>query len=158
MLRSRSAIQRATFARKTYLLNCHSQNPELLAPLASQYLWGTHKAVFHPHQDTGDNLILINTRHVQMEGNKWEEYEVEEFAYKLGDQRLVYRDLHLLDPTKVVRTEISKIINTPPDLTQVNDNFHMKQFGAFQHKHKMDFKKNYVQNWVWLVVKRSNLK
>lgn len=153
MLRSRTAIQRAQFARKTYLLNCHSQNPEKLAVTANQYLWGAHKAIFHPHQDTGDCLILINTRHVQLEGNKWEETFIDEFHRAHGMGKLIMRELHLLEPTKVMRYALKKVINEPPNLAgkkyKNKDDFHINGFELNQVKWHHDIKRPHSNNWGW---------
>jgi len=45
----------------------------ILGRLASQtaiLLRGKHKPTFTPHMDCGDNVIIINAKHVHLTGNK----------------------------------------------------------------------------------------
>ena len=45
----------------------------ILGRLASQtaiLLRGKHKSTFTPHMDCGDNVIIINAKHVHLTGNK----------------------------------------------------------------------------------------
>ena len=111
MLRSRSAIRAATFARKTWLINAFHQDPEKIAELTSSITHGEHKRVYHPAQDVGDNVILINTRHIKVPGNMWEEKTVYECTGRTRSViRLAWREAHLLDPTKIVKTCLSEKI------------------------------------------------
>ena len=41
-----------------------------LASLVANRLRGKHKAIYTPHMDTGDNVIIINARKIQLTGNK----------------------------------------------------------------------------------------
>ena len=41
-----------------------------LASIVAMRLRGKHKAIFTPHMDTGDNVIIINADKVQMTGKK----------------------------------------------------------------------------------------
>jgi large subunit ribosomal protein L13 len=41
-----------------------------LASIVAMRLRGKHKAIFTPHMDTGDNVIVINADKVQLTGNK----------------------------------------------------------------------------------------
>ena len=101
MLRSRSAIRSATSARRTWLLNCYHQDPEKLANLTSTYAHGEHKRVYHPAQDVGDNVILINTRHIKVAGNMWEEKTIyENNARSRSAIRLPWREAHLQELKK----------------------------------------------------------
>lgn len=44
-----------------------------LASEVAKVLRGKNKASFTPNIDCGDNVIVINARHVHMTGNKWEQ-------------------------------------------------------------------------------------
>lgn len=41
-----------------------------LASVIAMRLRGKHKATFTPHVDCGDNIIVINAKHVKLTGNK----------------------------------------------------------------------------------------
>ncbi|MBU0799442.1 MAG: 50S ribosomal protein L13 [Alphaproteobacteria bacterium] len=44
-----------------------------LASIIALRLRGKHKATFTPHVDTGDNIIVINAKHVKLTGKKRED-------------------------------------------------------------------------------------
>ena len=116
MLRSRSAIRSATFARRTWLINAFHQDPEKIADLTSSITHGEHKRVYHPAQDVGDNVILINSRHIKVPGNMWEEKTIHESTGRTRSSiRLAWREAHLLDPTKILKHCLAeKIIKVRP--------------------------------------------
>lgn len=42
-----------------------------LASVVSMRLRGKHKAMYTPHIDTGDHVIVVNAEKVRLTGNKW---------------------------------------------------------------------------------------
>merc|ERR1712168_237688 len=119
MLSARSSLQAATFSRKTFLINCQRQNPFKISKQVQGIVWGTHKPIFYPHQDTGDNVVLINTKNIKLEGNLWEELYLEENTHKKqGEHKMYYKDVHMLDPTRIMKHYLSEVLGQPPPLDQ----------------------------------------
>ena len=69
MLRSRSAINSAVFSRRLWLLNAYKQTPQAVARQARRILYGEHKPIYHPQQDVGDRLLIINSKEIKVHGN-----------------------------------------------------------------------------------------
>jgi large subunit ribosomal protein L13 len=60
----------ATIERKWYVIDAEGKTLGRLAAEAAKLLRGKHKAIFTPHVDTGDNVIIINAAKVHLTGNK----------------------------------------------------------------------------------------
>merc|ERR1712137_716107 len=54
--------QWATFARMWYIFDAKWQDPFHSAKLLSLYLTGQHKPIYHPLNDCGDQLVIINSK------------------------------------------------------------------------------------------------
>merc|ERR1712110_1020111 len=107
MLRSRSAVNSAVFSRRLWLLNAYKQTPQSVARQARRIIYGEHKPIYHPQQDVGDKLVIINSKEIKVHGNMWEEkYFYENTARRNGSVRMVLREVHLLDPTKIVKSMV----------------------------------------------------
>lgn len=59
--------------RKWWVVDAKGQTLGRLATQLATLLRGKHKPVFTPHVDTGDFVIVINSDHIEMSGNKWAE-------------------------------------------------------------------------------------
>lgn len=57
--------------RKTwYIVDAKDKILGRLAAKVATLLMGKHKVIFSPHQDTGDEVIVINARQIKVTGNK----------------------------------------------------------------------------------------
>jgi large subunit ribosomal protein L13 len=56
--------------RKWYVVNADSATLGRLSARISELLRGKHKAIFTPHADTGDFVVVINAEKVRLTGNK----------------------------------------------------------------------------------------
>jgi large subunit ribosomal protein L13 len=61
-----------------YVLDASGQVLGRLASEAALLLRGKHKPIFAPHMDTGDHVIVVNAKGVQLTGGK----EGKKFAYR----------------------------------------------------------------------------
>ncbi len=55
---------------KWYLVDAKGQTLGRLASKIASRLRGKHKAIFTPHVDTGDFIVVINVDHLEVTGNK----------------------------------------------------------------------------------------
>ncbi|MBN2417952.1 MAG: 50S ribosomal protein L13 [Deltaproteobacteria bacterium] len=86
--------------KKWYLVDAQDM---ILGRLASQIavrLRGKHKAIFTPHADTGDFIVVINADKVSLTGNKW-------------DNKIYYRHTGYLGGLKQISAR--KLIEKKPD-------------------------------------------
>src|SRR5260221_11319960 len=59
--------------RVWYIMDAADKPLGRLAVDAAKILRGKHKAIFTPHVDTGDHVIIINAEKVKLTGNKKDE-------------------------------------------------------------------------------------
>ncbi|XP_053571299.1 39S ribosomal protein L13, mitochondrial [Bombina bombina] len=104
---SRAAQQWATFARTWFLIDGKMQPPGKIATLCSVHLQGKHKPVYHALSDSGDHVVVINTRHIAFSGNKWEQKVYSSHTgYPGGFRQVTAAHLHQRDPTAIVKHAI----------------------------------------------------
>ena len=86
----------------------------VLGRLASQtanLLRGKHKAIFAPHVDTGDFVIIINAEKVHLSGNKREDkLAYRHSGYPGGLRSVKYGDLIDKDPRKAIEKAVRGMI------------------------------------------------
>ncbi|MEN9530288.1 MAG: hypothetical protein RI932_2161 [Pseudomonadota bacterium] len=56
--------------KKWFIVDAEGQTLGRIASQIAYVLRGKHKAIFTPHIDTGDNIIVINAEKVRLAGNK----------------------------------------------------------------------------------------
>jgi large subunit ribosomal protein L13 len=64
--------------RRWYVIDASGAVLGRLASEAAAILRGKHKPIFAPHADTGDHVIVVNAKEVQLTGGK----EAKKFAYR----------------------------------------------------------------------------
>jgi len=65
--------QWATFARTWHIFDAKWQNPFQSAKRITPILEGKNKPIYHPTVDSGDHVIVINSRHVCLIGTEWQQ-------------------------------------------------------------------------------------
>ncbi|XP_046383886.1 leukotriene A-4 hydrolase-like [Ischnura elegans] len=60
-----------TFARTWHLFDAKWQNPFESALVVRQRLCGLHKPIYHPMNDCGDHVVVINCREIALPGDEW---------------------------------------------------------------------------------------
>ncbi len=97
--------------RNCYLIDAKDQVLGRLAARAASILCGKHKAIFTPHVDTGDMVIIINAEKVRVTGRKLEQKVYQRFSgYPSGQKRVVLSDMLAKKPTQVIRLAISRMM------------------------------------------------
>jgi len=78
-----------------------------LASQAAALLRGKHKAIFAPHVDTGDFVIIVNAEKVALTGNKREQkMAYRHSGYPGGLRSISYSDLLEKDPRRAVEKAV----------------------------------------------------
>ena len=62
-----------TVTKNWVLVDADGQNLGRLASKVAILIRGKHKPNFTPHVDCGDNVIVINSKKINLTGNKWEQ-------------------------------------------------------------------------------------
>ena len=86
--------------KKWYLVDAQDMILGRLATQIALRLRGKHKAIFTPHADTGDFVVVINAEKVSLTGNKW-------------DNKMYYRHTGYLGGLKQISAK--KLIEKKPD-------------------------------------------
>ncbi|MGE9270351.1 MAG: 50S ribosomal protein L13, partial [Verrucomicrobiales bacterium] len=74
--------------RKWYVIDAEDKILGQVAVEAARLLRGKHKAIFTPHIDTGDFVIVINADKVRFSGNKEREKIYTSFSGYVGGQKV----------------------------------------------------------------------
>ncbi|MFZ5868960.1 MAG: 50S ribosomal protein L13 [Actinomycetota bacterium] len=78
-----------------------------LASQTAQLLRGKHKAVFAPHVDTGDFVIIVNADKVALSGSKREQKKAYRHSgYPGGLRAITYGDLMAKHPERAVEKAV----------------------------------------------------
>ena len=67
------SANKKTVNKNWVLVDADGQNLGRLASKVAILLRGKHKPNFTPHVDCGDNVIVINSKKINLTGNKWEQ-------------------------------------------------------------------------------------
>ena len=57
-------------SKKWFIVDAEGQTLGRLATQIAYVLRGKHKAIFTPHIDSGDNIIVVNAEKIRLAGNK----------------------------------------------------------------------------------------
>ena len=64
--------QWSAFARNWYVYDAKWQNPFHSAKKITRVLEGRHKPIYHPLNDCGDHVVVINSKDVALIGREWQ--------------------------------------------------------------------------------------
>ncbi len=106
-----------------------------LAAIVANRLRGKHKAIFTPHVDCGDNIIIVNAEKVKVTGKKAEDSI---FYYHTGfaggiKGRSVNERLAGKNPQSVVEKAVERMITRGPLQRQQMKNLHV--YAGPEHPH-----------------------
>ncbi len=72
MSRFQRVTQWSAFSRKWLLYDARWQNPFHSAKVITPCLEGKSKPVYHPLNECGDHVVVVNSRHVALLGREWQ--------------------------------------------------------------------------------------
>ncbi len=82
-----------------------------LAASVATLLLGKHKAIFTPHVDTGDMVIIINAEKVRVTGRKAEQKFYRRYTgYPSGQRLVAFKDMLAHKPTQVLRSAVTRML------------------------------------------------
>ena len=76
-----------TVEKNWILVDADGQTLGRLASKVAILLRGKHKPNFTPHVDCGDNVVVINSKKINLSGNKWEQKKYIRYTGYPGGQR-----------------------------------------------------------------------
>lgn len=103
--------------------------------IIASFLRGKYKPSFTPHVDCGDNVIVINSSHVQLSGNKWSQKEyIRHTGYPGGQRFLTATQSHEKSKTRLVEYAVKGML--PKNKLGAALFRNLKVFEGDQHKHE----------------------
>ncbi|XP_012262076.2 39S ribosomal protein L13, mitochondrial [Athalia rosae] len=103
----RRAQQWATFTRTWHLYDATWQNPFNSAEVIKKYLMGLHKPIYHPMNDCGDHVVVINTRDIALRGDEWRKrVYFHHTGYPGGASWTLAWELHNKNPVLVLKKAV----------------------------------------------------
>ncbi|XP_062546591.1 large ribosomal subunit protein uL13m [Armigeres subalbatus] len=107
MSAARRVQQWATFARTWHVYDCTWQNPFESASLIRKHLMGLHKPIYHPMNDCGDHVVVINTAEIALPGDEWKKrVYFHHTGYPGGASWTLAWELHEKDPTQIMKKAV----------------------------------------------------
>ncbi|OGB87338.1 50S ribosomal protein L13 [candidate division WOR-1 bacterium RIFCSPLOWO2_02_FULL_46_20] len=82
-----------------------------VATRVATYLRGKHKAIFSPHVDCGDFIIIVNADKIRVSGKKEKDkMYFTHSGFPGGDKLLAFEEMMKRDPAKVVRHAVAGML------------------------------------------------
>jgi len=101
----------AEIDRKWYVIDADGQTLGRLASEVASILRGKHKAIYTPHVDTGDFVIIINADKIQMTGNKLNDKMYRHYSgYPGGLKEVTYGTLLAKKPEKAIEAAVKGML------------------------------------------------
>jgi len=121
--------------KKWYLIDAENQVVGRLASQVAMILRGKHKTSYTPHDDAGDNVIIINAEKVRFTGNKAETKEYKRYTGYPGGQRIATPKTLLKNkPTEILHLAIHGMLPKGRLGRTLNTNVFI--YAGTEHKHE----------------------
>ena len=107
-----------------------------LASIIAMRLRGKHKAGYTPHVDCGDNIVVVNAKHVVFTGNKRQD---KVFYWHTGypggiKERRMHQILDGKFPERVIEKAVERMLPRGPLFRKIMTN--LKVYGGAEHPHE----------------------
>ncbi len=97
--------------RACYLIDAKNKVLGRLASRTASILRGKHKAIYTPHVDTGDMVIVINASKVKITGKKMQQKKYQRYSgYPSGQKSVVLSDMLSRKPCQVLKLAIEGML------------------------------------------------
>lgn len=101
--------------RKWYLIDAKGKILGRIATGAARILRGKHKAIFTPHLDCGDYVVIINAKDIRVTGRKMKEKVYKRFSgYPGGLKQTPLEELLKNKPTEPIKHAIKGMLPKGP--------------------------------------------
>ncbi|XP_029031848.1 39S ribosomal protein L13, mitochondrial [Osmia bicornis bicornis] len=96
-----------TFARIWHIFDATWQDPFKSAHRIKHYLMGLYKPIYHPTNDCGDHVIVVNSKDIALRGDEWQKrVYYHHTGYIGGATWTLAWELHSKDPTMILKKAI----------------------------------------------------
>ena len=125
----------ATIERKWYVVDATNMTLGRLASEVAKVLRGKNKAIFTPHIDTGDYVIVINAAKIKVTGRKLDQKIYYHHSdYVGGMKETTLREMLAKKPEKVIELAVKGMLPKGPLGRQMYTKLHV--YAGPEHKHE----------------------
>ncbi len=136
------SFRKEDVVRNWWIVDATDMTVGRLSTQVARLLRGKHKAIFTPHVDTGDFVIVINADKVKLEGKRLEKKEYfSHSGYPGGVKIEKFRDLIKTNPEKIIENSISGMLPKNRLGRQIIKK--LKVYPGNEHPHIAQQPKNY---------------
>ena len=124
----------ATIDRKWYVVDAANKTLGRLTSEVAKILRGKHKAIFTPHIDTGDYVIIVNADKIKVTGRKLDQkIYFRHTDYVGGVKETTLREMMAKKPEKVVELAVKGMLPKGPLGRQMFTKLHV--YAGPEHPH-----------------------
>ena len=124
----------STIERKWYVVDAANMTLGRLASEVAKVLRGKNKAIFTPHMDTGDFVIVVNADKVKVTGTKLDQkIYYRHSGYVGGMKETTLREMMAKKPERVVELAVKGMLPKGPLGRQMYTKLHV--YAGPDHKH-----------------------
>ena len=106
-----------------------------LATRIAKILQGKHKATYTPNFISGDNVVVINARHIKVTGKKMDDKVYEKYTgYPSGRKDIVLKRLQEKNPSRIITLAVKGMLPKTILGRQMLKN--LKVYSEGDHKHQ----------------------
>ena len=125
----------ATIDRKWYVVDATDMTLGRLASEVAKVLRGKNKAIFTPHMDCGDYVIVVNAAKVKVTGRKLDQKVYYHHSdYVGGMKEATLREMLAKKPEKVIELAVKGMLPKGPLGRQMFTKLHV--YAGPEHKHE----------------------
>ena len=108
-------VKQEDIKRQWYIVDAEGKILGRLATKVAVILRGKHKAIFTPHLDTGDGVIVINAAKIKVTGRKLQQKVYRRFSgYPGGLKEIPLETLLMKSPTTVFKLAVQRMLPSGP--------------------------------------------
>ena len=124
----------ATIDRKWYVVDATGMTLGRLASEVAKILRGKNKAIFTPHIDCGDNVIVINASKIKVTGKKMDQKIYYHHSdYVGGMKETTLKEMMAKKPEKVIELAVKGMLPKGPLGRQMYKKLHV--YAGAEHAH-----------------------
>ena len=125
----------ATIERKWYVVDATGYTLGRLASEVAKVLRGKNKAIFTPHIDTGDYVIIVNAEKIKVTGKKLDQKIYYHHSdYVGGMKETTLREMMNKKPEKVIELAVKGMLPKGPLGRQMYTKLHV--YAGPEHNHE----------------------
>ena len=124
----------ATIERKWYVVDAEGKTLGRLASEVAKVLRGKNKAIFTPHIDTGDYVIVVNAEKIKVTGKKLEQKIYYRHSdYVGGMKETTLKEMLAKHPERVIELAVKGMLPKGPLGRQMYTKLHV--YAGAEHAH-----------------------